>query len=133
MPCPEHARRVATERLRAIGLVSLLALGACTAQQRAETAHAAEVFACEVTTLAPYVPQAISAEAFAEGVVTGKVNLAVALARLGTAPAKVDEVVDAFNACFAPGELQPLPAELAPAEPAQALRAPPPAYGNKWL
>lgn len=117
--------------LAKLGVVTLLM--ACTAQQRAETAHAAEVFACEVSVLAPHVPDALSAEQFAEEVVTGKVNLAVALARLGTAPDKVDEVVDAFNACFSGPALQKLPEELAPKGTTTSLRAPPPAYGNKVL
>lgn len=130
--CPEKASAAARAKLALLGVVTLL--GACTSQQRAETAHAAEVFSCEVRELAPYVPDALSAEQLVQDVVMGRANLAVALARLGTAPAKVDEVVDAFNACFAGhGELQPTPAELAPKEPTTALRAPPPAYGNKIL
>ena len=83
----------------------------CTAQQRAETAHASEVFACEVAVLAPYVPQVIDLEKLVEDVVTGKANLPTALVRLGATEAQVTSAVDSFNACFV-GSPQ-LPAETA--------------------
>jgi hypothetical protein len=115
-------------------ILPILAL-ACTAQQRAETARAAEVFACEVAVLAPHVPEALDAVELARDVVKGQVNLAVALARLGVVKEQADEVIDAFNTCFT-GQppLQPLPEELqAPNETQTKLVAPPPAYGNKVL
>lgn len=99
--------------MKAVALMGL-ALVACTAQQRAETARAAEVFACEVAVLAPYVPEALDAEALAQDVVTGKVSLPTALVRLGHPLDLVERIVGDFNTCFAGAqeELAPPPAEL---------------------
>ena len=113
----------------------LFPLLACTAQQRAETAHAADVFACEVAVLTPYLPEALDAAELALSVVKGEVSLPVTLARLGVAKAAADDVIDAFNTCFT-GQppLQPLPEELQPPSEQQTrLVAPPPAWGNKVL
>jgi hypothetical protein len=123
------------------GLARLLVvalLGACSSQQRAETAHAAEVFRCEVSVLAPYVPEMLDAEKMVEGIVTGQVSLPVALGRLGVQKATAERAIDDFNTCFAGAqELQPLPPELQP-EPVpegetSRLVAPPPGWGNKVL
>jgi hypothetical protein len=116
-------------------LALALALTACTAQQRAETAHAAEVFACEVAVLSPFVPEALDAEKLVEGIVTGQVSLPVALGRLGVAKATADSAIDAFNSCFSGPPMQPLPPELEPLPAGEVSRvvAPPPAYGNKIL
>jgi hypothetical protein len=114
---------------RLILLLPILALAlACTAQQRAETARASAVFACEVAVLAPHVPEALDAAELARDVVRGQVSLPLALARLGVAKAVADDVVNAFNTCFTG---QP------PLQPASELEtklvAPPPAYGRKVL
>lgn len=96
-------------KLSALLCIPLLAL-ACTAQQRAETARASQVFACEVAVLAPHVPEALDLDAFVLEVVTGKANLATALARLGLTLDQTNAVVDDFNTCFAGAQEQPAPA-----------------------
>jgi hypothetical protein len=118
-------------RLLVLGLL----LTACTAQQRAETAHAAKVFACEVAVLAPFVPEALEVEELVKGIVTGQVLLPVALGRLGVADAAASAAIDAFNSCFSGPPMQPLPAELEPVPDGEQskLVAPPPAYGNRVL
>lgn len=109
-----------------------LALLACTSQQRAETAHAAAVFACEVAVLSPYVPEALGAEKLVEGIVTGQVSLPVALGRLGVERAAADRAIDSFNTCFAGSALESPEPEAIP-QGTTSLRAPPPAYGNRVL
>ena len=107
-------------------LLPILVL-ACTAQQRAESARSADVFACEVAVLAPHLPEAVDAAELALAVVKGAVQLPLALARLGLTVDQANAVVADFNACFAGApDLQPLPAELT-----TTLVAPPPAYGNR--
>lgn len=121
---------------RILSLLPLLGVLACTAQQRAETARASAVFACEVAVLAPHVPDALDAAELARDVVKGQVSLPLALARLGVAKATADDVIDSFNTCFT-GQppMQPLPEELqpVPSEVETKLVAPPPAYGNRVL
>jgi hypothetical protein len=114
--------------------VALLLFG-CTAQQRAETAHAAEVFACEVAVLSPFVPEAIDVEKLVEGVVLGQVSLPVALGRLGATHEAANRAIDAFNSCFSGPAMQPVPAdpEPAPSEAQSRLVAPPPAWGNRVM
>lgn len=120
-------------RLATRALLALLVLG-CSAQQRTETARAVKVFECEVAVLAPYVPDALSAEKLVEGVVTGAVSLPVALTRLGVPVKQANAAIDDFNVCFAGAqeELAP-PPEALPAGESSRLVAPPPAYGNRVL
>jgi len=107
---------------------------ACTTQQRAQSARAAAVFECEVAVLAPYVPDAVDAAELVRDVVTGKVELPLALARMGAPLEEINRAVSDFNLCFAGAgeELRP-PAPAPLPEGETSLRAPPPAYGNRWL
>lgn len=112
-PCPEHAHRVAVERLSALGAL-LLVLGCHQLSPKMQDAKS--LFQCRANVLTPYVSDVFDAANLVLDIAKGAADLSRTLAALGWAQADIVKAESELDVCDEP--------------PLQAL---PPAYGDKVL